>query len=343
MLIRVFLALVFVCMSGCSFVDPFVVSDPSLKIAWPPSPAPPRIRFLREFDGPDDIVPTKGKVGQLFDLLTGDEQLSVEFMTPYALAFDGNSLFYVADSTAGIVHRYDFKHREVTYIMKAGDAPLASPVGLALDKAGNVYVSDSLNAAVFKFDPDGSYLGKLEPPGGFSRPAGIAVNGLGEKYVVDVTANKLLVFDANDHFVRNFPDQREGEELNRPSNVAVDRDLNVYVTDSMNFTIKIYNHDGTFKRTLGQIGDSAGSFARPKGVAVDSDNHIYVVDAASDNFQIFDQEGRLLLVVGKNGKGPGEFYLPSGICLDGNDRFAVADTYNRRIQFFQYVKEGAAR
>jgi DNA-binding beta-propeller fold protein YncE len=320
-----------------------VLSDASLNLAWPSPPTPPRVRFLRELDGPEDIVPAKGKVGQFFDLLTGDEQLSVEFMTPYALAFDGSSVFYVTDSSAGIIHRYDFKHREVTYITKAGDMPLASPVGIALDKAGNVYVSDSIYAVVFKFDPHGTFLGKLEPPGGFSRPAGIAINSLGEKYVVDVTANKLLVFDTNDRFVREFPDRRGGDELNRPSNVAVDRDLNVYVTDSMNFTIKIYDHSGTFKRRLGQIGDSAGSFARPKGVAVDSDNHIYVVDAASDNFQIFDQEGRLLLVVGKNGKGPGEFYLPSGICIDGSDRLAVADTYNRRIQFFEYVREGAAR
>lgn len=343
MLSRAFCAGILLCLAGCATVEPLPLRDLSISAVWPAPPAPPRVQFLRWINSPDDIVPAKGKVEKVIELVTGDNQPKLEFGTPYGIVSDGGSVIYVADSTDSVIHRYDLANREVTYIAQAGDEILSSPVGVALDAKGNLYVSDSLNVAVYKFDAHGLFIRKLTSPVALQRPAGIAVNSLGEKFIVDVRANKLLVFDKDDNFLREFPKAVQGEELNYPTNVAVDRSLNVYVTDSLNFTINIYDHDGNLKKKIGQIGDSAGSFSRPKGIAVDSDNNIYVVDAGNDNFQIFSQEGTFLLIVGKNGKNPGEFYLPSGISIDKNDRIFVTDTYNRRIQLFQYLKEGVKR
>ncbi|WP_281999466.1 6-bladed beta-propeller [Geotalea uraniireducens] len=330
-------------LSGCSLFrgEALPFRDPTLDLVWPPQPNPPRIRFLREIAGPDTVIPEQGKVGRLLSMVTGEHRAYLPLVAPYGIVSDGREVVYVADSAAGVVHRYDLANREISYIYRAGGEDLASPVGVALDKDGNLYVSDSVNAKVYVFSATGRYLRSLgDGTVKFLRPAGIAIDGQGDIYVVDVLAHKLYVFAGDGHFQRDFPRAGSAEPLNFPTNVAVDRAGNVYVTDSMNFTVKVYDHDGNFKRKIGEVGDSTGSFARPKGVAVDSDCHVYVVDSTHANFQIFDQAGKLLLFVGANGKGPGEFDLPSGIFIDSNDRIFIADSHNHRLQIFQYLKVG---
>ncbi len=338
-LILIIIFSLFLCACTVFAPPPVVLRDSAVDLTWPPQPASPKIRFLREINSPDQIEAKTGRVGQFWQMLTGENRVKIPLSSPYGLVWDG-SMLYVADPDAGVVHCFDLARREVDYLFQAGNEPLISPVAVALDGAGNLLVSDSVNAKVYVFTKGGKFEyelghGKVT----FQRPAGIAVSSGGEVYVVDVLARNLKVFSRDGSYLGDFPKQGSGEPLNSPSNVAVDRTGAVYVTDSMNFEVKVYEHDGTFRRSIGEIGDAPGSFARPRGVAVDSDLHVYVVDATFDNFQIFDQEGRLLLFVGRKGKNHGEFFLPSGISIDRNDNIFVSDTFNKRIQVFKYLKK----
>lgn len=339
-MVRILLIAAFFVLPACAFVKPLPLNDPTVNLAWPEPPDNPRIRFLRDIKGYRDVIPEQGKFGKAMTFLTGESGPRLDMMTPHGIAADEGPVIYIADTSARVVHRYDLVRREVSYIYKAGDESLFSPIGVAVDQQGNLYVTDSVNCRVYKFDRDGRFLRTLTAPVELQRPAGIAVSPDGKKYVVDVLARKLYVFAKDDACLGEFPKAGAEPKLNSPINVAVDRLGNVYVTDAMDFNIKVYDPDGSLKRTIGQIGDGPGSFARPKGVAVDSDLDIYVIDATFENFQIFDQEGRLLYYVGKYGDKPGEFSLPSGICIDRQDRIFVTDTYNRRIQIYQYLKEG---
>ena len=130
--------------------------------------------------------------------------------------------------------------------------------------------------------------------------------------------------------------------MNFPTNLFVSNGK-LYVTDTGNFRVQIFDLEGSYLSGFGKVGDSPGQLARPKGVAVDKDGHIYIVDAAFDNFQIFDEEGRLYLFVGSAGHRPGYFWLPAGIHIDHRDRIYVADSYNRRIQVFQYLPIASER
>lgn len=329
-------------LAGCVSAPPLPMRDAKVRLVWPRRPERPRIEYLRDIKSPEEVLPEKGRVARFVEYFTGEHTGDVgDFVTPYGITTSGGDVIYVADPGARVVFRLDLAKREVTPISEAGDVPLLSPVGVALDSEGHLYVTDSILDRVFKFNAKGEYLGELK--GKFERPAGIAINSRGEKFVVDVLAHKLKVYDKDDRFERDFPPAGEGGALNLPSNVAIDRDNNVYLTDSLNFTIKMYDREGKFLGKVGQIGDSPGFFARPKGVAVDSVGHIYVVDASHSNFQIFNRKGRLLLYVGGEGGGAGEFSLPSGIFIDRSDRIFVVDTYNRRIQIFRYLKEGGAQ
>jgi sugar lactone lactonase YvrE len=332
---------IFVALSaGCSAVEPLLLRDPTINLVWPSPPDNPRIRYLRDIKGPEDIFPAKTRIQEFSELLTGDSRQMLELMTPYSVTTDDHDLLFIADPTAGVVHRYDLKAREVAYIVRAGDELLQSPVAVALDSEGNLFVSDSQLAKVFKYSSSGEFKQEVVPPGGFRRPAGIAISPTGEMFVVDVLANKLLKFNRNLVFVSDFPAILEGEELNTPSHVAIGKDGKVYVTDAMNFYVRVYDPNGHQVRRIGGIGDVPGTFARPKGLALDSEQNIYIVDATHDNFQVFNQEGQLLIFVGNSGDGAGGFYLPSGIHIDRFNRVFIADTFNRRIQLFQLLNTG---
>lgn len=340
-----FLVLAAAFMSSCasSKLERSAWQDNRIEMIWPQAPETPRIKLVRIIQGPDDVVTEKGAVGRFFDLMLGDKNEYLGFFTPHCIAADGNGLIYVADPSLGVVHKYNLASREISYIVQAGTQRLGSPVGVVLDRQGNLYITDAQRAAIYKFTAEGLFQKELDTKGILQRPTGIAINSRGEKIVADTLANKVFVFSEDDQLKGelNGPDFKEA--FNMPTYVAVDAFDSVYVTDSMNFTIRIFDSAGKYLRSQGQIGDSPGSFARPKGIALDSDRNLYVLDAIFGNFQMFNQQGQLLLYVSQEGSRPGELMLPSGIFIDRDDRIYIADTFNHRIQVYQYLKEKASK
>lgn len=334
-------------LTGCTAarLEPSAWQDQNLReLVWPRPPETERIRLLRVISGPNEITPPdKGMIKKIANYFLGEDVEQVGFYTPHCMAADGYGLLFVADPSLGVVHRYDLGGRSVSYIHRAGDRNLVSPVGVALDRDGNLYVTDAQLSALFKFDPKGELIATLDGKGNLMRPAGIAVTSKGEKIVADMKANKIFLFGKDDTYKGELPGKDFPGEMNMPTYVAVDRNDNVFVTDSLNFAIRVFDHNGRYVRSQGEAGDTPGFFARPKGLALDSDNHLYVLDAIFGNFQIFNQSGQLLLYVGQEGSLPGEMMLPSGIFIDKYDRIYVADTFNHRIQIFQYLKEGTTK
>ncbi len=330
-------------LSGCSAprLDPSRWQDPRVEIVWPQPPQQGRIKLLRVIDGPGDVIDgEKGTVARFFDAMVGGNTEYAGFFTPQCIAADGNGVIYIADPSIGIVHRYDLVTREVGALFQlSNNRTLVSPVGVVLDAEGFLYVTDSQMATVFKFNPEGEFVKELDSGGKLQRPAGIAITSKGDKVVADIRANTIFVYGKDDVFKGQLPISGFNESFNMPTYVAVDAHDNIYVSDTMNFKVRVFDSTGKYLRSQGQIGDTPGSFARPKGVALDSDQNLYVLDAIFGNFQIFNQKGQLLLYVSQEGTRPGEMMLPSGIFIDREDRIYVSDTFNHRLQIFQYLKE----
>lgn len=342
-LLRCFLPAVFtLLLFGCTPVklNEAAWQDTRLTAVWPQSPEKGRVRIQQVIGRAQDVIEaSSGIVKRVFEYVTGNKEEYIDFYTPQCIAADGNGLIYIADPSIGIVHKYNLASREVHYIFQAGEKKLGSPVGVALDVDNNLYITDAQQMAIFKFGPDGTFLHELDGKGKLRRPTGIALRSNGDKLVADALADKVYVFDKNDLFRGELAGADFKDSFNKPTYIAVDVLDNVYVTDTMNFTVRVFDAQNNYVRSQGQIGDVPGAFARPKGVALDSDRNLYVLDAIFGNFQIFDQQGQLLLYVGQEGLLPGEFMLPSGIFIDRNDRIYVSDTFNHRIQIFQYLKE----
>jgi len=313
---------------------------------WPLPPEEPRIRYLRSYHGADDFKTRKPSRWK--SLLLGDDPSDQKrpdaLVKPYGIAVSRIGRVYVTDTVSRRVFVFDPEGKTVTFLGETGTARLSKPVGVAVDRNDHVFVADATANRVFGYDVDGRLLIAIGREGEFDNPSGLAVDRKRDLlYVADAKKHQVLCYSTKDGAAVRTIGHRGGApgEFNFPTNLFVDAHSRLYVTDTMNFRIQIFDPDGVFVSQFGTQGDTPGSLNRPKGVGVDSEGHIYVVDSSFNNFQTFDADGQLLLFVGAVGRGPGEFFLPAGLFVDDRDLIYVADQGNARVQVFEYLKPGA--
>ena len=316
---------------------------PSGPVVWPMPPEQPRIRYLATYRGLDDFKTRKTPrwKAALLGIDDASLRLSDTMVKPYGIAVSPTGVIYVADTAARRVFAFDPDHKTVTFIGERGAVKLTKPIGVAVDDDGQVFVADASANRVFGFGLDGSLATSIGHEGELKSPSGLAVDsGHRRLYVADSAKHQVLCYSTVDGSHIRTIGGRGGEDghFNFPTNLFVDVKGNLYVADTLNFRIQIFDAEGRFVRAFGEQGDTAGTLNRPKGIGVDSEGHIYIADTSFNNFQIFDPEGQLLLFVGSAGRGPGEFLLPSGLYIDRRDRIYVADQGNSRVQVFQFVR-----
>jgi DNA-binding beta-propeller fold protein YncE len=127
-----------------------------------------------------------------------------------------------------------------------------------------------------------------------------------------------------------------------PTYVTVDPQGSVYVTDTLNSRVQMFDASGNYVKSFGQRGNAWGMFDKPKGVALDSYGNVYVADSGWSNVQIFNQKGEILLFFGGNGRNPGLLWAPTAVTIDSQNRIYVADNLNHRVEVYQLVNTNAA-
>ncbi len=320
------------------------------KLVWPPAPDVPRIKWVGVYSGERDINPTsdKKKKSSWMDRMAGvtlpQDSGKPRLTKPYGVAVDSKGQIYVGDAGSSVIFAFDLDNKKITY---RGASIIQSPAGLAVDDTDRLFVADSAQHEVFVFRPDSS----LEIAFGqdrLVRPVGVAIDNENRyAYVVDAVASRVAVFDADTtKFLRYIGKPSDEMALpgtfSSPTNIAVDSDANIYVTDTFNSRVQVFNADGEFVFTFGKQGANPGTFMRPKGIAIDGDNHVYVVDSEFNNVQVFDPEGHVLMFFGDRGEQPGTFTLATGIAIDQQNRVIVTEQWSGRMQVFRYVPDKEA-
>ena len=312
---------------------------------WPLPPDQPRIRFVTAYHGVDDF---KKKNGRWKSLLLGpDQQQHIDqMMKPYGVAVAKDGRVFVTDTAARRVFVFDPAAKSVTFVGESGAGKLSKPVGVAVDDDGTVFVADATLKRVFGYARDGRMTIAIGHDGELQNPSGLTIDRQHRQlYVADAKKHQVLCYSSADgNFIRAIGKRGTDQgEFNFPTNLSVDRQGRLYVADTLNFRIQVFDSSGEVVKSIGTQGDGPGHFNRAKGVGVDSEGHIYVADTSFNNFQIFDADGSLLLFVGGTGTGPGEFLLPAGLFVDDEDRLYVADQGNARVQVFQRVNPNVQR
>ncbi len=328
------------------------------KIVWPNPPAIPRIAFQDLFTG-QKIDPSlyvkKARKQTWMDRLAGTqttdeinrENLPFQLVRTYGVAVDSKGLIYAADQSVGAIFIFDEQQKDkVALIGNGREANFSMVAGLAIDDDDRLFVTDTKLRHVLVFNSKHT----LEASFGadvLDRPGGIAIDRENRfVYVVDSGNDVVDVFDADNYkFLRQIGkpsrkhDQTNAGLFSLPEAAAVDKDGNVYVTDTFNNRVEIFDADGEFISTFGKNGDGPADLERPKGIAIDCDGHIWVVDAAQNLVKVFNKEGRLLIYFGGEGNYPGQFMGPFGIAIDQTNRVVVSETFPGRVQVFRYITD----
>ena len=244
------------------------------------------------------------------------------------------------------------------------------PVGLAVDKGGNIYVADKLNHSIRKVTPDGvvdTIAGSGKPDfadgeGGaarFNLPHGVAVDESGNIYVADFGNNRIRKITASGNVTTlagsGKPEFADGQgkeaSFNGPNSVAIDGSGNVYVADRGNNRIRKISPNGTVATLAGsgkpEFADGLGkeaSFNQPSGIAVDGIGNVYVADSYNHRIRKIGPSGYITTLVGSGNPGSEDGYgsaasfnSPYAIAVDAGGAVYVADQLNHKIRkIYQY-------
>lgn len=220
-----------------------------------------------------------------------------------------------------------------------------SPTGIALDRDGTIYIADTDTHSIQKFDKSGKFLARWgdepgEGEGQFYYPRGLACDSQGNLIVIDANNHRIQKLDKDGNFLTvwgKFGFAWKGAPqgiFDNPWGVAVDKDDNIYITDTLNNRVQKYTSDGEPILMWGKEGAFDGAFFYCRGIAIDFAGNAYVTDEINNRVQKFDSRGNFLAKWGKEGSGPGQFNSPWGIAVDGLGNVFVVDTNNHRVQKF---------
>jgi streptogramin lyase len=244
-------------------------------------------------------------------------------------------------------------------IQGVGAGQFDAAYGVAVDIAGNVYVADSSNHRIQKFNADGAFLrtwgwgvtdgsstfqvctarcGKGISGSGngqFDSPAGVAVDASGNVYVADRINDRIQKFDYDGAYLDQWGSFGDlNGQFNYPVGVAVDASGYVYVSEYEGHRIQKFDSSGSYQTKWGSFGRLDGELDHPAGIAVDGTGRVYVVDVYPCRIQVFESGGAFLGKWGDLGTGNGEFNSPYGVGIDAAGDVYVVDRGNDRIQKF---------
>jgi len=326
-------------LAGCATVP----KEEPVRLVWPPPPLTARIEFVRSIVSDEDLGRDTTFSQKLLNFLGGEQPTPNRIVEPMGLAVsDDGQRLYVSDFARLQVFVFDFAQKQFTKIGE--EERLARPVGLALDAQENLYVVEQEKRGIGVFNRQGKRVQFITHPS-IERPTGIALDReRGRIYLADTSHTK-----SEQHTVKTF--NLSGELLGTiggekgegpgqflfPTYLAVDPRGNLYVTDTLNSRVQVFDPDGKYLRSFGQRGTAWGMFDKPKGVAVDGFGNVYVADSGWSNVQIFNQKGQVLLFFGGRGPIPGMLKNPTAVVIDKNNRIYVADYLNHRVEVYQLV------
>ena len=321
--------------SGCRSSN--IQEQESRPVFFPPAPATPRLQFLKSFSEPGDFGTVKTSAFEKF--VVGEPEKTEGIRAPYGVAiFEGK--LYICDVGKRMVEVIDLRNRTFGYLTK--DRRLMNPVNIYIDDDGTKYIADPTAGFVFVFDGDNNISAMLGKDSKIN-PIDVVIRG-SLCYVTDFASNQIVVLDkTSGREIARLGKRSDGQKQAEPlmdlangefsliSDLALDREGNIYATDKAGARITEFDRSGVFRRTIGRLGDNIDEFIRPKGIAIDNDNRIWVVDAGTEVAKIYNPQGQLLLFFGLPGNEPGMMNLPTKIVLD----------YDNIEYFKQYAVEGA--
>lgn len=272
------------------------------------------------------------KVSKLFD---------IGIQLPTDLVVSKSKKIYVVDGTNNMVSVFGYNGGLLFSFGRkgSGSGMFESPTGIGIDKDDNIYVCDSGNRRVQVFTEKGDFLRAInikDGPLGPARPVDIAVNNRTSLcYITDSVNHRVIVCDLKGKQVYEWGGKGDSnQEFRYPGSVTFDEYL--YVVDSLNSRVQVYEGGGIFVKSVGKWGVLPGEFFRPKGVALDMNKNIYISDGYMDVIEVFDEDG-FKYVLGTEKGEIRRFASPLGLFAEGG-RLYVAEMFTNKVGVYSLGK-----
>jgi hypothetical protein len=239
----------------------------------------------------------------------------------------------------GRIAEQDTLHlRFITVIGDEGDKPgqFRQPQAVSTDNKGNLYVADTGNHRVQKFDAQGRFVDMV---GGFGweqeqlqRPMDVcADNGL-DVLIADFENRRIVRCDNQLHWISTFTAREAADErlqLGFPAAVSISIHSDLFIVDSENRRVLKLNSMWQPELSFGNYDWGEGGLTEPASIYVARDDRIYVSDCQAGRISVYDYFGTFLQHI-----GDGVLKRPAGLCEDTQGHIWVADGERRQVLAF---------
>jgi len=263
---------------------------------------------------------------------------------------------YVSDTRKGKVYVFDLDGKMKRTI---GGSEILVPLYIAKNpKDGKIYVSDRRRRTIHIYEPSGKFvrdfdpklpaeeLPKFETNGVQWAPVALDFGKDGTLYVTEIlNGHRLLVFGPDGKFKTSVgtagivTDAKASPQVFQfPNNVKV-QGKNVWVADSNNRRLQVFDLEGKFDRILSTQGlprgmDFLSSSNENSGTA-----KMVVVDTLAHDSTIWNVKGEKLVNFGEQGVLEGQFNYPNDVSIGPRNLIFIADSANGRIQVWGWPEQ----
>jgi len=260
-----------------------------------------------------------------------------QFLDPQGLAMDMQGMLYVADTGNDRVQKLRADGAFVAEVggFGWGDGQFNKPRGVAVGKGLEVYVADSRNQRIQIFNLQLRLLGVIGGRDATGSPelgelGGVALSDADVLVVTDIDADQQVQIDTHSRIDRSFGGFGYGAgRVRYPLGLAF-ADQHVYVCDSRNGRIAVFDRFGNYRKSLGD-----DVLMEPSGVCAGPESTLIVADAGHHRVVVFDlKTGEVAGHIGGPdvGKGPMMFQSPKAVAMGRAGMLFVLDSGNCRIQ-----------